>query len=335
MPGPRVHVIGTGGTIGTLGRHRLDLTEYGAFGQPILIDGLLARIPEAAQVAQVTHEQPFIEDYKTLAMGPDQWVALAQRCNELFAGDGDLSGVVITHGTNLLEETAFFLHLTVRDERPVVFTGSQRPPTGISTDADVNLLDAIRVAASPAARGKGALTAFNNEINSVREMAKTNTFRLETFQSPQLGLLGYADSDGKVVFYRTPTRRHTADSEFDVAGIQQLPQVDIVYVYGGVDGRLMEALVERGARGIVVAGSGAGGMPPAMAAVAREVAGKGVPVVLSSRTGSGRVALTQKSAESGFVVADNLSPQKARVLLMLGLTKTKAQAELQRMFDTY
>lgn len=332
---PKVHVVATGGTIGFVGRHRLDLVEYGAFGKPILIPALLARIPESRDVARVTGEQMYVEDYRTLAMGPEQWLPLARRCNELLAADRTLAGIVVTHGTNTLEETAYFLHLTVKDRRPVVVTGAQRPSSGISSDADANLLDAIRVAASRDSRDKGVVTVFNNEISSVRDMTKTNTYRLETFQTRDLGFLGYCDNDGQVVYYRAPTRKHTHQTEFDPAAIERLPQVDIAYAYGGVDGRVIEALVARKADGIVVAGVGAGGMPPAMAKAAEAAVKKGVAVVLSSRTGSGRVVPTTRGREQGFTAGDNLTPQKARVLLMLGLTRTRDAHELQRMFGTY
>lgn len=332
---PKVHIVATGGTMGYLGRDRLDMVGYGEYGRPILIHDLLARIPEASTVARVSAEQMYVEDFKALAMSPTEWVPLAQRCNELFRQDPELAGIVVTHGTNVLEETAYFLNLTVTDERPVVLTAAQRPSTAMSSDVDINLLDAIRVAAAPQSRGKGTLAVLNNEVHAAREVTKSNTYRLETFHPRELGFLGYADSDGQVVYYRAPLRRHTFQSEFDVSRIRQLPWVDIVYVYGGADGRVVEALVDKQVEGLVMAGMGAGGMPPAMREAAAAAAAKGVAVVLSSRAGNGRVILGDGARRAGFVVADNLTPQKARVLLMLGLTVTREQGRLQEMFNTY
>ena len=247
----------------------------------------------------------------------------------------ELAGIAMTHGSALVEETAYFLNLTVKSERPVVLTAALRPSSGLSTDGDVNLLDAIRVAASPEARGKGTLTVLNSEIQAARDVTKSNTYRLEAFHPRELGYLGYADSDGQVVFYRAPTRRHTLRSEFDVSSVERLPRVDIVYVYGGADGAMVEAMVERGVDGLVMATMGGGAMPPAMRQAVAEAVRRGVAVVLSSRVGNGRVVPTEGKRREGVVVGDNLTPQKARILLMLGLTVTRDQGRLQEMFDTY
>ena len=332
---PKVHVLGTGGTISYAGQHRLDLVGYAEHGHQITIQDFLARIPEANSIAQVESEQMYMEDYVHLAVGPTEWPSIARRCNELFQQDPGLSGIAITHGSAVMEETAYFLNLTVRSERPVVVTAAQRPSTGISTDGDVNLLDAIRVAASPHSRGKGTLTIMNSEIQAARDVTKSNTFRLETFHPRELGFLGYSDSDGQVVFYRAPIRRHSVDSEFDVSSIDQLPRVDIVYVYGGADGMVVEALTERGVDGLVMATMGGGAMPPAMQGAVAEAINKGVIVALSSRAGNGRVMLTPRMKERGLIVTDNLTSQKARVLLMLGLTVTGDHGRLQEMFDAY
>ncbi len=332
---PRVRVVGTGGTISYTTEDRLELVAYSERGRQVSIQELLDRIPEANTVARVEAEQLYQEDFVRLAIGSEEWPVIARRCNQLFDEDPELSGIAMTHGSALVEETAYFLNLTVKSDRPVVLTAALRPSSGISTDGDTNLLDAIRVAASPDSRGKGTLTVLNSEIQAARDVTKSNTYRLEAFHPRELGFLGYADSDGQVVFYRAPTRRHTLQSEFDVSSVDRLPRVDIVYVYGGADGVMVDALVERGVDGLVMATMGGGAMPPSMRSSVAEAVNRGVAVVLSSRVGNGRVMLTAGKRSEGVVVGDNLTPQKARILLMLGLTVTRDQGRLQEMFDTY
>ena len=228
------------------------------------------------------------------SIGPREWLMLAQRANRLMGEDPGLSGIVVTHGTATLEETAYFLHLTVKSSRPVVVTGAMRPPTSLGTDADLNLLDAIRVAACPEAQGKGVLTVLNNEIHSARDVSKANTFRVETFRPNELGFLGYADSDGQVVFYRSPTRSHTTSTPFDVATLDTLPRVDIVYAYGGADGLLVDAAREHRPGGLVLAGFGGGTFPPAFQEAGARAVEDGIPVVLASRATAGRVVMTPR-----------------------------------------
>jgi L-asparaginase len=330
---PRVYVIGTGGSISMVGRHRTDYINYSYDGHHLTIQELLARVPEVHRFAQVVAEQ-FL-NVGSPEIGPEHWLALARRVNEIFRQDREAAGVAITHGTATLEETAYFLNLTVKDHRPVVVTGSMRPPSGLGTDADVNLLDCVRVAAAAQSAGRGVLTVLNNEIQAARHVTKTNSYRLETFRSNELGLLGYADSDEEVVFYQTPTRTHTLDAEFDVAEVGQLPQVDIAYAYAGADGRVVQALAESGAQGIVAAGMGSGGSPRAFMAALKQAQGEGVKVVIATQTGNGRVMRTRRFDEDGYIVADNLSPKKARILLMLALTRTQDRDEIQRMMWTY
>jgi L-asparaginase len=241
----------------------------------------------------------------------------------------------MTHGTATLEETAYFLHLTVKSDKPMVITGAMRPPTALSTDADINLLDAVRIAASPHAGGMGVLTVLNNEIHSARDVVKTSTFRVQTFRPNDLGFLGYADSEGEVLFYRAPTRKHTTRTEFDVSGRDSLPRVDIVYAYAGSDGMLIDAVRRNGSDGLVVAGFGGGTYPPVFIEAAAQAVKDGIPVVLASRSTTGRVIMTPQKQDAGFIVSDNLLPQKARILLMLGLSVTKDRDELQRMFRDY
>jgi L-asparaginase len=243
--------------------------------------------------------------------------------------------VVVTHGTATLEETAYFLHLTLKTAKPVVITGAMRPPTAISSDADLNLLDAIRVAACPDAAGRGVLTVLNNEIQSGRDVTKGNALRVDTFHSNHYGFLGYADSDGQVLFYRAVTRQHTTGTPFGVAGLSTLPRVDIIYAYAGADGLLIDAACQHGTAGLVLAGFGSGTFPPLLLNAGARAVREGIPVVLASRSSSGRIIMTPKKSTAGFLVADDLLPQKARILLMLALTRTTDRQAIQTMFHTY
>ena len=330
---PRVYVIGTGGSISFVGRERTDFINYSYDRKHFTIQELLDRVPEVNQIAEIRAEQ-FLNLGSTDVL-PSHWLGLAQRSNEIFTEDPQAAGVAITHGTATLEETAYFLNLTVKSDRPVVVTGSMRPPTGIGTDADMNIIDCVRVAAAPQSRGRGVLTVLNNQIQAARDATKTNSYRLETFRSNDVGLLGYADSDEEVVFYRDTTRAHTLNTEFDVAELAELPRVDIALAYGGADGLVVGALANAGVSGIVAAGLGSGGSPPAMAAALKNAIGRGVKVVIATQAGSGRVMRTRRFTEDGYIVADNLSPRKARILLMLALTKTADNEEIQRMMMAY
>lgn len=330
---PRVYLFGTGGTISFVGESRTDFANYSYRGRQLTIQEMLARVPEAESLAEVLPEQ--VINVGSTEVYPEHWITLANRINETFASDQAASGVAVTHGTATLEETAYFLNLTVRDSRPVVVTGAMRPPSAMGTDSDNNLLDAIRIAASANSVGRGALVVLNNEIQSSRDVTKTDSYRVETFQSGHMGFLGYADSDGAVIYYRRPERRHTSDSEFDVSNITELPPVDIAYAYAGVSGTVVDALVEAGVKGIVAAGLGSGGSPSPFMSALRRAIGAGVPVVISSQVGTGRVLQTRRFVEDGYIVADNLHPKKARILLMLGLTVTSDPAELQRMMLEY
>jgi L-asparaginase len=328
---PKVNIVATGGSIADIGPNRLDYILYPELGDHLTIAQSLERIPEAANIAQVEAED--LISVGSTAIGPPEWLRLAQRINQIL--EGDTAGVVVTHGTATLEETAYFLHLTVKSTRPVVVTGAMRSPTAIGTDADLNLLDAIRIAASPQAAGKGVLTVLNNEIQCARDVTKANTFRVETFKPNELGFLGYADSDGKVVFYRAPLRKHTTATPFDVVQRATLPRVDIVYSYAGADGLLVDAVRQHRSEGLVVAGFGGGTFPPAVVEAAAQAVKDGIPVVLASRATAGRVVMTPQKEKQGFIVSDNLLPQKARVLLMLALTITHDREEIQQMFWEY
>jgi L-asparaginase len=330
---PRVYVIGTGGSISFVGDYRTDYTNYSYGNKHLTIQEMLERIPEVQQFTEVVCEQ--LLNVGSTDVRPSHWLELAKRINQIFRQDPDAAGIAVTHGTATLEETAYFLNLTVKSYKPVVVTGAMRPPTGLGTDADVNLMDCVRVAAAPHSAGRGVLTVLNNEIQAARDVTKTNSYRLETFRSNELGLLGYADSDEEVVFYRTPTKTHTLDTEFDITNVTDLPRVDIAYAYAGADDLVIKALAGAGVSGIVAAGLGSGGSSPRFMAGLRFAQQRGVPVVIATQTGNGRVVRTRRFAEDGYIVADNLSPKKARILLMLALTATDDPSEIQRMMLTY
>jgi len=332
-PRPRVAVIGTGGSISMHGRDSMDLFEYGDFGRVLEVEELLALVPEAARIADVVPVR--LMAIVSMGIGPREWLELNRRVDATVASDPSLDGVVITHGTAVLEETAYFLNLVNRARVPVVLVGAQRPPTGLSSDAHLNLVNAIRVAGSPAARGLGVLTLLNDEIHSARDVTKSATFRVDAFRSPDLGILGYADPDGSIRIYRAPTRRHAPHTEFDVGSLADLPRVDIVYSYAGSDGSLIEAAVRAGAAGIVSAGFAPGLVTPGEMAAMLSARDAGLLVVQSSRAGAGRVGQRTKTKAAGIVAADNLNPQKARILAMLTLTITTDPAEAQRCFDEY
>ncbi len=268
----------------------------------------------------------------------DIWITLSNRINKILAEDTKVAGIVVTHGTSTLEETAYFLNLTVKYDRPVVLVGAMRPATAISADGPLNLLNAIRTTLSREAIGKGVLIVMNDEISAARDVTKTDTHRVETFRAPELGFLGYIDED-KVSFYRSSTKRHTVNSEFDVSGIKALPQVEIAYSYTQPSMVVIQALAGSGVRGIVFAGIGAGNLTSfersALKPILSLPAASRPVLVRSSRLGNGRVVGSNVYDSMGMIPADNLSPQKARILLMLGLTKTTDLKEIQRMFAEY
>ena len=332
-PKPRVYLIGTGGSISFIGDHRTDYVNYSYHNRHLTIQQMLERVPEAAEIAEVLPEQ--LINVGSANVTPTHWLGLARRINRIFRQDPEAAGIAVTHGTATLEETAYFLNLTVKSLRPVVVTGAMRPPTGMGTDSDINLLDCIRVAAAPQSAGRGVLTVLNNEIQGARDVTKSNSYRLETFRSGELGCLGYADSDEQVVFYRTPTKTHTQNTEFAVDEPLELPRVDIAYAYAGADGLVVNALAEAGVDGIVAAGLGGGSSSPEFMAALRAAQRRGIPVVIATQTGNGRVMRTRRFVEDGYIAADNLTPKKARILLVLALTKTKDPAEIQRMMLEY
>jgi L-asparaginase len=328
---PRIHLIVSAGTLPSVGKTRMDLLRYRESGIPRLTgEQLLEPLPEVASVARVTVEQGPPPDNTTY----DALRTLSMRISELLRSP-DVDGVVYIQGTNTIEETAYFYNVTVRSDKPVVVTGAQRPYNGLSTDGPMNLLDAIRVASSPQSRGKGVVVVLNGEINAAREVTKTDTYHLQTFRSRGVGILGYADAD-RIEYYRTPNRRHTVDSEFDLATISGgMPYVRVIYIHTGTRPGEADAMVKMGAKGLVIAGAGAGApgnLDDEVQAIARA---RSAVVVQSTRVGEGRIVRHNNWYWPGYVVADTLSPQKAALLLSLVLTRTSDPDEVQRYFDEY
>jgi L-asparaginase len=330
---PRIAVIGTGGTISGVGRDRLDFYEYGTSGRFMHVEELLAGVPEISKFADIVPVR-----YKNVAsteFGPSNWLELVRTIDETVAGDPSIAGIVVTHGTATLEETAYFLNLAVKVPVPVVVVGAMRPSSALGADGYNNLLNGARVAGSPQARGMGVMVVLNDEINAARDVAKTSNYRLQTFISRDFGMLGYADPD-TVKFYRRPLRAGAPDTEFNVSGLSELPRVDIVPAYAGADAAFVEAAVSAGAKGIISAGFPSGEPSPAQKTALKEAVQAGIVVVQASRSGSGRT-IDDKVAmrQAGFIAADSLTAQKARILLMMALTVSSEPNEIRRMFDTY
>ena len=315
---PRVHVVATGGTISNTEGDRLTGEE------------LVAGLPGVEEVARIT-----VEQFSNVASGAitlEQWLELSRRIDGLFMEDPELAGVVITHGTDTMEETAYFLDLTLADCRPVIVTGSMRPASAPGTDGPANLLASIRVAASEGAGRLGSVVLMNDEIFPGREVTKIHTSRTHAFVAPAVGGLGVVDPDA-VVLHRAPAHRMCGTPAFPVSHLEGLPRVDVVYTALGSDGALVRAAVEAGAKGIVMASVGRGGVTPGQGEAVDQALERGVVVVRSSRTGAGRVPVDRGSQEARPTLgAGDLNPQKARILLMLALTRTDDPDELREIF---
>lgn len=328
----KIAFIGTGGTIASIGKGPLDILDYGANKTMLEAEGILASVPEVQEVAEVRAVN--FRNIPSPNIYFDEWKELGALCEKLVAEDAQLAGIVIGHGTATLEETAYFLGLTLKVKIPVVIVGSQRPLSGLSTDARMNLVNAVRTAASPASVGRGVLVVLNDEIQAAREVTKTATVRLQTFRTPDFGILGYVDGP-KVQYYRRTERPVAPNTEFDIRALEELPRVDITYAYAGADGADVKAFVAAGAKGIIGAGFAPGMMGPRQIEALSEAAAQGVVVALGTRAGSGVVLSGYRVKELGFATVDNLNPQKARLLLALALTVTSDSGEIQRIFDTY
>ena len=326
-----VTILATGGTIAGTGA--TSTTTVGYTAATVGVQRLIQAVPELAKVANVSGEQVF--QIASENMSNEHWLTLARRVNVLLA-QPSVDGIVITHGTDTMEETAYFLNLVVKSRKPVVLVGAMRPSTAISADGPINLYNAVILAASPDAVGKGVLVAMNDQIQAGRDVSKANTSTLDAFRSPDLGMLGYFQG-GKPYFYRQVVRKHTVETEFDIGALQVLPQVDVVYAHANVNPVAVNAFVASGSKGIIHAGVGDGSLAEKVLPSLKAARAKGVIVVRASRVGSGILARNGEANddELDFVVADTLNPQKARILLMLALTKTSSTKDIQRMFYTY
>ncbi len=326
----RVKILATGGTIAGSGA-AADRAAYTAGALPI--QQLLGAVPEIHKVAQVTGEQ--IASVGSQDMSIEIWLKLAKRINEIFKNN-EADAVVITHGTDTQEETAYFLSLTVKFDRPVVITGSMRPATAISADGNKNLLDAVVVAAAPESQNRGVMVSFNEQLYSGRDVVKTHTTSLDAFHSPNHGPIGVV-YDGKVNYYYTPDHKSNAATPFYVDKLTSLPKVDIVYMYADAGPTAIQAFANSRAQGIVIAGVGNGNFNKAFYDEVSKTVKKGITVCRSTRINAGRVLLHDEinDDELGTIVSDDLNPQKARILLMLALTQTHDRKKLQEYFFHY
>ena len=329
---PNVHILATGGTIAGRGGTTTQTTGYAA--GVIGVETLIEAVPEMKKYANISGEQ--FCNIASNQINYEIWLKLAKRVNELLESP-QVDGVVITHGTDTLEETAYFLNLVVKSEKPVVLVGSMRPATAISADGPGNLLNAVRLAGSPQAHKKGVLIAMNDQILNARDATKTNTTHVETFKAPELGYLGYLQN-GRPYFYRETTRKHTVMTEFDVKDMKSLPYVGIIYGHVGNEisvRAVVDALVASGVKGIVYAGTGHGSIKPISLEALVDAQKKGVVVVRTSRVGNGIVTQWDRYAKANIIAGDTLNPQKAAILLTVALTETNDLATIQRIFDEY
>lgn len=326
---PDVVILATGGTIA--GAAATETTAGYTSGQ-VGVEVLLTAVPDLAKLANCTGEQ--VANVGSQNMNDEVWLTLAKRINELVKTDVD--GIVITHGTDTMEETAYFLNLVVHSDKPVVLTGSMRPSTAMSADGPLNIYNAVAVAGDPEAKGKGVMVVANDEIHGARSVIKSNTTEVSTFYSDDQGLIGNVRY-GDAIFFRAPYTRHTRDSEFSVDEVGELPRVDIIYLHENADGSLIDAAVKLGAKGIVTAGVGNGNMTDAALESLAKAAKEGVVCVRSSRVPTGLVGrnIEINDDELGLVASYELSPHKARVLLRLALLKGADVGAIQGYFATY
>lgn len=327
---PKIKILATGGTIAGSAEAADKLTGYtaGTMG----VESLISAVPQLADVAEVSGEQ--LANIDSCDITSDLWFKLAARCNELMA-DANVDGIVITHGTDTLEETAYFLNLTVKGTKPVVLTGAMRPATAISADGPLDLLNAVKTAACREACGKGVLVVMNDIIMAARYATKTSAFKVEAFQAVPYGQLGTI-AGGMVYFEAAINKCHTVNSVFAGKNYTSLPRTDIIYTHCDDDGVFIEASLKAGAQGIVYAGSGMGSIHKGAEQALMNAAAQGFAVVRSTRVSEGRVLPANPKWEAaGFISGGNLNPQKARILLQLALTETKDPARLQQIFDEY
>ncbi len=322
----KVIILGTGGTIAGVGTPGL---TTGYFSGGMDIDSLITGIPGLKDLAWLVGEQ--IVNVNSDDITQKDWLKLTERINEL-AGRSDIAGFVVTHGTDTLEETAFFLNLTVKTRKPVVITGAMRPATALSPDGPFNLYQAVALASSPDAYGKGVLAVFSDAIYSARDVQKGSTFHVDAFSSDDFGCLGYI-RDTKPYFYNAPVKKHTVDTEFDVRDLTELPKVSIAYFHVDADPEILRFQMEK-SDGLIIAGAGNGEMSLLWEAEVRALEDSGKPIVITSRIHDGIVTLHENLPANVFS-GDTLYPQKARILLMLALTKTRDIPTIRRIFENY
>lgn len=328
---PRVHIIATGGTIAGAGGSSTD-AQY----QPgqVGIGSIVSAVPELGKIARISTEQLY--NIASQDMTDEHWLRLAKRVNELLAKD-DTDAVVITHGTDVMEETAYFLQLAAKSDKPIILVGSMRPSTSMSADGPMNLFGAVRVAGDPATKGQGVLIVMNGKILNATEASKFNTIKVETFESPNTGALG--EINGEDITYRHKSlKKHTTETPFSVETLTELPRVGIIYGHAGIGPEAVEAMIKAGYKGIVYAGVGNGNIRKELIPILEKAAKQGIAVVRSTRIPTGPVTLNGEVDDKalGFVSAFDLSPQKARILLMLALANGYTSREqLQQFFLEY
>ncbi|TWO15097.1 asparaginase [Campylobacter lanienae] len=326
---PKIAILATGGTIASSIEDCVATTGYSVGG--LSVENLISGVKGIEDLATITTKQ--ISNIDSANMRDEIWLKLAKEINQIL--DSDFDGVVITHGTDTIEETAYFLHLTIKSHKPVILVGAMRPSNSISSDGAKNLYNAVALAANKESKFKGVMVTMNDKILSARGVTKTHTLNLDAFSSPDFGDLGYM-VDGKAYFYSAITKAHTTNTPFDISQISNLPKVDILYSYSN-DGNAVaaKALFANGTKGLVIAGSGAGSIHEDHEKALKELINQGLKVVVSSRISQGRVALNSEKKSLGFISAEELNPQKARVLLMLSLIKTDDISQIQDYFLKY
>jgi L-asparaginase len=327
---PNIVILATGGTIAGAAATG---TQSGYTSGAVTIDAMLAAVPGIKDMANVKGEQ--ISNVGSQDMSFDIMLTVAKRINVLLK-TSDVDGIVVTHGTDTMEETAFFLNLVVKSEKPVVMVGSMRPSTAVSADGPLNLYNAVGVAIDPNAKGRGVLVVMNDWIHAAHSLTKTSTTAIQTFMSPLRGVVGVS-AYGKNDFYNTPVWKHTTSSEFDIANVTKLPRVDVVFACADMPADLIDASANNGAKGIVIAGVGNGNMNKTSLEAAARAAKKGVVVVRSTRVATGVVGrnVEVNDDELGLVASYELNPQKSRILLSLALLKQRSPADIQKLFYSY
>lgn len=327
---PKIYILATGGTIA--GKGATEVTA-GYKAGAITVDELLSAVPEIKDIADISAEQ--VANIGSQDMNTQVWLKLSKRVNELLSTD-NVDGIVITHGTDTQEETAYFLNLTVKSDKPVILVGSMRPSTAISADGPRNIYNAVATAVDRQSIGKGVMVVMDDKILSADDLAKTNTLSVGTFQNPNFGSLGIV-YNGKPIYTRQSLKRNTINSEFDISGLNELPKVEIILSYSDASAIFVDAALNENVKGIVTAGVGNGNLTTALQNALTSAVKRGVAVVRSSRIMTGPTAQWDEidDDKSGFTASWFINPYRARVLLMLALTKTNDYKEIQRMFSEY